>query len=218
MDHVKHLEKLFLKCRKYGNSLNPRKSNFAMKEGKLLGHIISEDGIRIDLDRMNSILKVEELRNKKEVQSFIGHVIFLRRFIPSFVEILRNVTNMLKNDNEIKWVVDARKYFKDIKKYITKALVLVSPEFSKYFLVFSYASKHTIARVLLHKNNQNVEKPIVLFRKVLRDGELKYDIMEKKAYALVKSLKYFRVYILHSHIIAYVPSNMVKGILTHIDL
>ena len=49
---------------------------------------------------------------------------------------------------------------------------------------------------------------------MFRDDELKYDIMEKQAYALVKSLTYFRVYVLHSHIIAYVPSNVVKSILT----
>ena len=52
---------------------------------------------------------------------------------------------------------------------------------------------------------------------MLRDGELKYDIMEKQAYALVKALKDFRVYILHSHIIAHVPSAAVKGILTQPD-
>ena len=41
--------------------------------------------------------------------------------------------------------------------------------------------------------------------------------MEKQAYALVKSLKYFGVYILDSHIIAYVPRNVVKNILTYPD-
>ena len=41
--------------------------------------------------------------------------------------------------------------------------------------------------------------------------------MEKQAYALVKALKYFRVYILHSHIITYVPTSAVKGILTQPD-
>jgi hypothetical protein len=41
--------------------------------------------------------------------------------------------------------------------------------------------------------------------------------MEKQAYALVKALKEFRVYILHSHIVAYVPSNVVKDILTQSD-
>jgi hypothetical protein len=45
-----------------------------------------------------------------------------------------------------------------------------------------------------------------------------YDIMEKKAYALVKALKEFITYISHSHIIAYVPSNYVKDILNHRDL
>ena len=38
--------------------------------------------------------------------------------------------------------------------------------------------------------------------------------MEKQPYALVKALKDFRVYILHSHIIAHVPTTTVKGILT----
>ena len=33
-EHIKHLEKVFLKCKKYGISLNPRKSNFALEEGK----------------------------------------------------------------------------------------------------------------------------------------------------------------------------------------
>ena len=62
-----------------------------------------------------------------------------------------------------------------------------------------------------------MEQPIAFFSKMLRDGELKYDIMEKQAYALVKALKYFGVYILHSHIIAYVPTSAVEGILTQPD-
>jgi hypothetical protein len=47
----------------------------------------------------------------------------------------------------------------------------------------------------------------------LRDAEVKYEIMEKQGYALVKSLKSFRVYVLHSKVIAYVPSASVKDIL-----
>ena len=38
--------------------------------------------------------------------------------------------------------------------------------------------------------------------------------MEKQSLALVKVIKYFRVYILYSHIIAYVPNSLVKDILT----
>ena len=66
--------------------------------------------------------------------------------------------------------------------------------------------------MFLWKNDQNVEKPIEFFSKVLRDRELKYDIMEKQVYVVVQLLKDFRVYVLHSHIITYVPSSVVKGI------
>jgi hypothetical protein len=44
---------------------------------------------------------------------------------------------------------------------------------------------------------------------------MRYDIMENQAYALVKALKSFRVYIMHSKIIAYVPSVSMKEILIH---
>ena len=93
----------------------------------------------------------------------------------------------------------------------------MSPDFTKDFSIFSYASEYNIAVVLLQKNDENLEQPIAFFSKMLRDGELKYDIMEKQAYALIKALKDFRIYILHSHIIAHVPSATVKGILTQPD-
>lgn len=67
------------------------------------------------------------------------------------------------------------------------------------------------------KNQQGVEQPIAFFSKVLRDATLKYDIMEKQAFSLVKALKYFRVYIFHSPGVAYVPSSAVKNILTQSD-
>ena len=47
--HLQHLEWVFLKCRKFGISLNPKKSKVTQEEGKLLGNISSKDGIKIDL-------------------------------------------------------------------------------------------------------------------------------------------------------------------------
>jgi len=40
--------KVFDRCRKFGISLNPKKSLFVVKEGKFLGHIISKEGVIID--------------------------------------------------------------------------------------------------------------------------------------------------------------------------
>ena len=46
---------------------------------------------------------------------------------------------------------------------------------------------------------------------------MKYNIFEKQALALLKALKYFRVYILHSHILAYVPNTAVNDVLVQTD-
>ena len=40
--HLDHLRHVFLKCRKYGIYLSPKKFSFGLEEGKILGHIISK--------------------------------------------------------------------------------------------------------------------------------------------------------------------------------
>jgi hypothetical protein len=216
-DHLIHLKQTFEKCHKFGLSLNPKKSHFAMQEGKLLGHIVSRDGIKIDPKRVEAIDTINIPRNVKEIQSFLGKINFLRRFIPNFAEIVKLITDMLKKNNEFKWTAEAKASFAHIKKIIGEAPVLASPDYLKEFLIFSFAFEHTIAAVLLQKNEEGFEQPIAFFSKSLRDAELKYDIMEKKAYTMVKALKAFRTYVLHSKIIAYVPTSSVKDILVQPD-
>jgi hypothetical protein len=96
--------------------------------------------------------------------------------------------------------------------------MLISTDYSKDFLIFSFASFDTIAVVMLKKNAEGSKKPISFFSWALRDVEVKYDLMEKQAYTLVKDLKYFRVYVLHSKIITYVPSAIVKEVLIQLDI
>jgi hypothetical protein len=55
IEHLQHLKQVFEKCGKFGISLNPKNSNFVVKEGKLLGHIISRDGIKIDPNHVVAI-------------------------------------------------------------------------------------------------------------------------------------------------------------------
>jgi hypothetical protein len=141
----------------------------------------------------------------------------LRRFIPNFVEIVKLIIGMLKKNNEVKWTTEAKELCACIKKVISEAPVLASPDYLKDFLIFSFSSEHTFVAVLLQKNEEGFEQPIAFFNKSLRDAEHKYDIMEKQAYAMVKALKDFRTYVLHSKIIAYVPTSSVKEILVQPD-
>ena len=71
---------------------------------------------------------------------------------------------------------------------LTKAPMLASPNFAKDFILFSFALEHTIIGVLLQNDEQNFEIPIAYYSRTLRDSPLKYDIMKKQSYTLVKAL------------------------------
>ena len=72
---------------------------------------------------------------------------------------------MLKREKGVKWTLEAKKSFKLVKQSLTKTPVLISPDFTKDFFIFSFASKHTVAVVLLQKNLNGQEQPIAFFSK-----------------------------------------------------
>jgi len=85
---------------------------------------------------------------------------------------------MLRKDSKVKWTIEAKQAFEEIKLALTKTPILTSPKFDRDFIIFSFASEHTIAAVLLLKDDQGCEKPIAFLSKALRDAPLKYPIME----------------------------------------
>lgn len=53
-----HLEKVFIKALKFGISLNPRKCALVVTKGKLLGHLVGKEGVKIDPERVEAIDKI----------------------------------------------------------------------------------------------------------------------------------------------------------------
>ena len=54
-NHITHMRKVFNRCRRYGISLNPKDSVFVVDEGKMLGFIVSKEGMMIEPDRSEAI-------------------------------------------------------------------------------------------------------------------------------------------------------------------
>eukprot|EP00253_Pinus_taeda_P031918 PITA_31918 len=107
---------------------------------------------------------------------------------------------MLKKYNQVKWTQDVVKSFNLVKLALSSALILISSDYTEDFILFSFASDHTMAAVLMQKKDEH-ERAIAFFSRTLRDAALKYNISEKQALALVKSLKDFRIK----------PTKLVKG-------
>ena len=87
-----------------------------MEEGKLLGHIVSPEGIKIDPERVKAIQQIDIPRNKKSIQYLIGKINFLRIFVPNFAKIIKYITDMLKKDAETKWIPEANESFERLSR------------------------------------------------------------------------------------------------------
>jgi hypothetical protein len=97
-DHIQHLTQIFERCRKYDISLNPKKNIFSIEEGKMVGHIILQEGFCINPERIKAIAQLLLPHNKKSMQSFFGQINLVRKFTSDFIEIIKPLQNMIRKD------------------------------------------------------------------------------------------------------------------------
>src|SRR5713226_8015599 len=138
-EHAFHLKQIFERCPKYGISLNPKKCVFAITEGKLLGHIVSKKGISIDPERIKAIEQIPLPHNKKGMQSFMGTINFVRRFVPDFAQTVKPLQQMVKQNAQFKWIELEKNDFSKIKTAVTHAPSLKIPDFDKYFVLYTFS-------------------------------------------------------------------------------
>ena len=131
---VNHLRKVFDRCMSLGISLNPKKSILGVFEGKLLGHIVSKEGVRIDPERVKGIMEIPLPSSRKGILSFFGRINFVRWFMPNFAEIAKPISDMLKKDHDLMWSDKTKKAFDDIKQALSHSPVLIILKIFKFSL------------------------------------------------------------------------------------
>jgi len=80
-DHLSHLRQSFERMRKYGLKMNPLKCAFGVCASDFLSFVVHKKGIKINHNKTKAILETKAYTTKKELQSLLGKVNFLRRFI-----------------------------------------------------------------------------------------------------------------------------------------
>jgi hypothetical protein len=94
--HLADLRLAFEKMRQYGLNMNPLKCAFGVSVGKLLGFIIHGHDIEIDHKWVLSMKKVKASTCKKDLQSFLGKVNYLRRFVSNLLGRVKAFTPILQ--------------------------------------------------------------------------------------------------------------------------
>jgi hypothetical protein len=107
-DHLADLRVALERMRRFGLKMNPLKCAFGVSAGRFLGFIVHERGIEIDPKKIETINKVPELTCKREVQSLLGKINYLRRFISKLAGNVESLLPLvrLKHEGEFNWGVE----------------------------------------------------------------------------------------------------------------
>ena len=111
--------------------MNANNLVFVVTEGKLLGFIISKDGMIINLEISKAIAKLRLPSLKKAMQYFIGKNNFFRRFVPNFTQIVRPLQDLIKKYVLFQWYDTQKDAFINIRKAIMDYPTLMPPNFEK---------------------------------------------------------------------------------------
>ncbi|GKF86324.1 reverse transcriptase domain-containing protein, partial [Tanacetum coccineum] len=109
-----------------------------VKEGIVLGHKISKNGIEVDKAKVDVIAMLPHPTIVK------GHAGFYRRFIKDFSKISRPMTHLLEKNTLFIFSNECIQAFETLKKKLTEALILIAPDWDLPFELMCDASDFAI--------------------------------------------------------------------------
>ena len=146
--HLHDLQETFDTFRQYNMKLNPSKCAFRVSSGKFFGFIVSYRGIEANPDKIQATLDMKPPQSIKEVQSLIGQIVALNRFVSKATDKCLLFFKVLKKIFE--WMDECQKAFQDLKTYLITtpllSLSVLGEELYLYLAVTPHALSSTLIR------------------------------------------------------------------------
>ena len=159
--------------------------------------MVHERGIKIGQKSMKAIDEAVPPTTKIELQSLLGKINFIIRFISNLSERVLPFSPLLKlkNDQEFKWGDVQQKTFEEIKEYMTCPPMLVPPQQGMPFKLYVSADSQTIGSALMQEFERK-ERVVFYLSKRLLDLETRYSPIKKLCLCLYFSCTKLRHYLL----------------------
>nr|GEV07249.1 reverse transcriptase domain-containing protein [Tanacetum cinerariifolium] len=159
------------------------KSHFMVKEGIVLGHKISKEGIKFDKAKVDIITKLPHPTTVKGIRSFLGHAGFFRCFIKDFSKIARPMTRLLEKDTPFIFSKECVEAFQTLKRKLTEAPILIAPDWDMPFELMCDASDFANDAVLRQRQEKHF-RPIHYASKTMTEvlllQEFTFKVIDRK--------------------------------------
>ena len=101
--HIPTLRKFFEGIQFYKLRLNPKKCTFGVTSKKLLGFIVSQRGIEVNLDKIKAIVEMKPPKTEKEILEFLGRIQYISRFIAQLTMTCEPLFRLIKKEVPTEW-------------------------------------------------------------------------------------------------------------------
>ncbi|XP_055345118.1 uncharacterized protein LOC129592977 [Paramacrobiotus metropolitanus] len=175
-----------------GFTIKPTKCEFGMKEMGFLGHILSEDGIRMDPEKVTAVSEFKRPQTERQLRSFLGLANYYRKFIMGYVQKTCHLYELLRQDKQVKkdWNKVHEDEFNSLKQLLCEGPVLAKFDPAKPTVIECDASKEGIGAVLSQDGH-----PIAYASRVLHGAERSYGVTEWECLAVVFAVRKFKPFI-----------------------
>lgn len=205
-ERLKNLRLVLRRLQQEKLSINLMKCSFMKTELVFWGFVISQGGLKMDLEKVKEIVQWSSPRNIYEVRSFHGLASFYRKFIKNFNNICVPILETIKRDNQpFEWTESIERGFGLLKYKITDKPILALPYFQKLFEVKCHTSGMVVGVVLSQE-----ERPIACFSQKLNDANQKYSSYHKEFYAFIHALKKWRHYLMLKEFVLYIDNHALQ--------
>ena len=165
------------------------KCKLGMIELLYLGHVVCQEGVKVDPEKIKAILEWASPRNLTKMRGFIGLCNYYCIFVKGYSRYTAPLTYLTKK-GAFSWSEEAEKYFQKMKEIMSSCRVLAFPDFSKPFVLECDAFGVGIGVVLMQDRN-----PIAFERIKCHPHERMYSIYDKEMLAIIHALAKFSQYL-----------------------
>ncbi|XP_021802935.1 uncharacterized protein LOC110747031 [Prunus avium] len=214
--HVSDLRKAFQRKRQHKLKMNPKKCIFGVQAGNFLGFLVHQKGIEVGKNKAKSIIEAQPPRHKKELQSLLGKINFLRRFISNSAGKIQPFSSLLrlKQEQIFKWEEQHQQAFEEIKHYLSNPPILSPPKKGRPLKLYVSASGTSIGSLLAQDNNEGKEQAVYYLSRTLIEVERNYSAIERLCLALYFTAIKLRHYMLPFTIYIIAKTDLIKYMLT----
>lgn len=225
------LDMVLERLSKFNLKVRPEKCQLFKERLRYLGHVVSEDGIAPDADKISAIINWQRPKTEKQLRGFLGIAGYYRKFVPGFAKIAAPLHALLQDTGSGKkrkkatrsgcgieaWDSSCDGAFDELKRKLTTAPILGHPDFTQPYILEVDAS-HLGLGAILSQNQESGKVVLGYASRSLRRNERNMDNYSSRKLELL-ALKWavtekYRDLLLGAKIFAYTDNDPLSFLQT----